>query len=127
MTNKFRDTQKTLDEYGEWVTRREFLIIKKALTIAAELQDEAETIKALDDAGDRATQGNWYISREIIDIDYYNAVKVEGVHNDFALFAYGDGYPYINYKDGDARFISQAANARPLFKKLAKLVKEGEK
>lgn len=115
MTNKFRDA---LDDYGGgWVDKHR-VAIKRALTIAAELQDEAETIKALDEAGDRATQGNWYISREVIDIDYYDAVKVDGVHNDFALFAYGDGYPYINYKDGDARFISQAANARPVIKKI---------
>ena len=100
MTNKFRDalestpkfnfSKKSIDyismEAGRWAFRNA-QTIEKALTIAAELQDDAETIKALDDVGRGYERGN-------------------------IIGAY---------------VLIEAIKARPLFKKLAKLVKEGEK
>ena len=121
MTNKFRDalestpkfnfSKKSIDyismEAGRWAFRNA-QTIEKALTIAAELQDDAETIKALDEAGDYAARGKWWVD---------NGITVQGENGNYG----------IRPDRGDnVYFVVSAANARPVIKKLAKLVKEGE-
>ena len=117
MTNKFRDVSNEIKNRKDCVGGN-CGIIKQALTIAAELQDEAETIKALDEAGDRATHGRICSNdgNPYSEDDYSNILTSE--------CCCGEGrFKFLN----DSIFLARAANARPLFKKLAKLVKEGEK
>ena len=112
MTNKFRDELNRLLDLQEGYTIdpngcRAVQI--KALTIAAELHDDAETIKALDEAGDNAARGTWWVD---------NGITVQGENGNYG----------IRPDRGDnVYFVVSAANARPVIKKLAKLVKECEK
>jgi hypothetical protein len=77
-------------------------------------------LKELVDAGGNITQGEWYIRRELIDIDYYSLVTSRDLHESLILFGYDNNYGYINYSDEDAKFVCQAANSRPALSALLK-------
>ena len=123
MTNKFRDALERIKnhtpKYGAFEDGFQSDADIAALEeLVATLQDDAETIKALDEAGDRATHGRICSNdgNPYSEDDYSNILTSE--------CCCGEGrFKFLN----DSIFLARAANARPLFKKLAKLVKEGEK
>lgn len=80
------------------------------------IKNQIEQLKKLSELGDKAAQAEWYTTREIVDIDYYDVVRVKGAHNDLPLFCYEGAGFYPNYTDQDAQFITQAANARQAIK-----------
>ena len=112
MTNKFRDVSNEIKNRKDCVGGN-WGIIKQALEGMAELQDDAETIKALDE-----------VIKEFE--EWMGCMVAEAPLNEYRKKDSWLKDGAKGYSEKVIRMNRHITSARPVIKKLAQLVKEGE-